>query len=726
MNIERSTSIGHLREIAQEVDGKFNAGGKIQQATTSFIGKVFSLGVKIFSMSQRIFGSKKNVQAGGDVTPKLLDFSGGNFELNENNAQSFGNSLKTNGAKFIVNQLTDKEIFGLINSKFLSIPQKMQICEAYKGRNKVSLEYLLAEALNKKLAPLGFNKDTIAKFFGILPDPQKFSDYMLDIFTNTPLATLPGVLDFFGPEGVFPLQDLPKGHLETLLAQIEAMPLDKRLEEIISVAEEDLIDKWEGYEHEDALEKLDQFKKEASKIVPGFLGLKYALEVTLKKSSAKKVKDEIRIVKNCIKHGQEQSLLTSGLYAEFTKACINSINSPQNPSEASAIFSEVEQVFSKLITPKLTTSKEKLTAPKQMSIEEALDQVFSKEDSYDFVIGDLSKKVDKNQAKKYFQDIENPKDQRFFLEEFMKFCILNDLDPKPILSRYPKATAKIILEKFDTLSKPAELEKIQKLFPFIEQLTELREKFSDEKDEERANKIANAVERKLEEYNTQLADLKKVSETAVNTSAESFIEDEGVSIAERNTAREALEQIFAQAAPFGKSNVKREDLLKLEQELQSQGLQTRKDAISKLIKMCALEELDPSPVLSLYPKTTFEVILEKFDTLQKDFGSPEWVDALELLNTVYLKFKESFSGNDLLIINPVFLKIDQELLPLTINLRKLVKALDDIPEGEQLEADKIAGEIEETNKQFITAFNTHKAEIREAFETAVAEMHWTV
>ncbi|MGX8716471.1 MAG: hypothetical protein ACSW8C_00595 [bacterium] len=431
MHIENLGNIGHLREIAQEVDDKLKTGDKVQQATNSVIEKTLLLKCKIFSMIRKIFSPKRNVQFWGNDQPKLLDFKRG-FRLDPTNAKSFGDSLKTNGAKFIVNQLTDKEIFGLINSEFLSIPQKLQICEAYKGRNKVRLEYLLAEALNKKLAPLGFNEDTTAKFFGTLPDSQKFSDYMLDIFANTSPRDFPDVLEFyFGPGGILPLQDLPKEHQEALLKSI--LSLGENMERLISQKDP----------------QLKQFIDAGEKMVQ-CLGLKYALEEILGKSSEQEIQEELTVIRNCVKTGQFVHLLKSDFYDGFTKACMNFLNNPPknysyNSDILQRIISDVNFIFES------TTTK---ATPTEMALFQIFDQAINEGKVLDWnghenIIPEGVEQLCKNWVLK--MESSNTEKRTDSILEFIQFSMKKELDPTPVLSLYPKTTLEVFRETFEEI-----------------------------------------------------------------------------------------------------------------------------------------------------------------------------------------------------------------------------------------------------------------------------------
>ena len=489
MNIERSTTIGHLREIAQKLDGKFKAGGKVQQATTSFIGKAFSLGVKIFSMSQRIFGSKKNVQAGGDVTPKLLDFSNGKFKLDATNAKSFWDSLRTYGAKFIVNQLTDKEIFGLINSEFLSIPQKMQICNAYEGRGKKSLNALFSNHLKSKLGHC-ITESEIEALGEALMAPGWFANRIALVFLGRTESKkdFSCVLDFFGPQGVFPLQDLPKEYQECLHTTMNGMKLDTILEGInweisgietvealeqlkasqkeiegkISKAQKaakellgDAYDEVSATKYDDAvkaleqlkasqkeiegkilkakikqpvinggIQKMEELKQKRNEIVSGFCGLKYALEVISEGKAKETIEEEMTVVKNNFEGGQINSHSKSG---SPTDDYIKFLIALKGKVVTSEIFSGVSNVFNALIAPKPTP------------LEKALDQVLTK-DTFEVESGVATQQRSKAQVKSSFQNLVNPGKPDGGFELFIKFCKLNQLDPTPVLSLYPKTT----------------------------------------------------------------------------------------------------------------------------------------------------------------------------------------------------------------------------------------------------------------------------------------------
>ena len=445
MNIERSTTIGHLREIAQKLDGKFKAGGKVQQATTSFIGKAFSLGVKIFSMSQRIFGSKKNVQAGGDVTPKLLDFSNGKFKLDATNAKSFWDSLRTYGAKFIVNQLTDKEIFGLINSEFLSIPQKMQICNAYEGRGKKSLNALFSNHLKSKLGHC-ITESEIEALGEALMAPGWFANRIALVFLGRTESKkdFSCVLDFFGPQGVFPLQDLPKEYQECLHTTMNGMKLDTILEginwEISGIETVEALEQLKASQKEiegkilkakikqpvinGGIQKMEELKQKRNEIVSGFCGLKYALEVISEGKAKETIEEEMTVVKNNFEGGQINSHSKSG---SPTDDYIKFLIALKGKVVTSEIFSGVSNVFNALIAPKPTP------------LEKALDQVLTK-DTFEVESGVATQQRSKAQVKSSFQNLVNPGKPDGGFELFIKFCKLNQLDPTPVLSLYPKTT----------------------------------------------------------------------------------------------------------------------------------------------------------------------------------------------------------------------------------------------------------------------------------------------
>lgn len=442
MNIEGVSKF--VGDVFRTIGGKIQSVGRtVQKAIGSVIDGGPSLGCKIFSMAQRIFGSKRDIQAGGDVTSKLLDFSNGKFELNATNAKSFWDLLKTNGAKFIVPQLTDKEIFGLINSDFLSISQKSQIFEAYEGRNKTSLEALFAEQLNEKLAPLGFNEDSIAKFFGVLPDPQKFTNYMLDIFANTSSENLPGVLEFyFGFAGIFPLQDLSKEHLEALSQKIENFipSLDeKRLDEIqkqVAIIQANLViseqiiknpvyhrpskieeAKQEGKDLADTKEKLLEEQKriytETGKAKACLLGLKCALGVCLGQEG---IKEGIEKSKNGT-FSSDINLIDTFLSRDRTVK-------PENKQE---IFSALKTSFDKLIAPKPTPT------------EKILEQIFMQ-----------AKNVGELDSLKQLQN-EDLTIRKIAISKLITTCMGNNLDPTPVLSLYPKTTLEVFRETFEEI-----------------------------------------------------------------------------------------------------------------------------------------------------------------------------------------------------------------------------------------------------------------------------------
>lgn len=412
--------VEQLRNVVGQVSNMLSTKGKVVAFSTesiidkgrTFLSECRSLAVK--NTKQRSVTSKTQ-----DKTSPFLNFKG-NFQLNPTNVASFSESLKNNGAKFIVKKLTDKEIFGLINSEFLSIPQKSQICKAYEGRNKASLEDRFATQLTKKLASLNFNEGAIAKFFEVLPDPQKFANYMLDIFANTSLDNLSGVLEFyFGFAGIFPLQDLSKEHLEAFSKALSGIEIGNLIPSSGNINTETLT--------------------EAGKKMVQLLGLKYALEVALGERNIEEVKSETIVVKNCIKDGQASHLLKSGNYSDYVKKCISFLNNI-NPKEPKDIFDNIEYTFDYL------TSEARPTEVVIFQIlKEAIDDGKTLKSSNIESI-DVEKLCEKWVSEMESSDIKTREEG---ILDFIKFSMENKLDPTPILSLYPKTTLEVFREMFE-------------------------------------------------------------------------------------------------------------------------------------------------------------------------------------------------------------------------------------------------------------------------------------
>lgn len=485
-----------LREVAEQIDKLISPNGRIvSRVTEAIIDKTSAFSSIFRSLSIKKAQQRKVTSQVVDKVSPFLKIKGG-FHLDPTNVASFSKILEGHGARAIVKQLTDKEIFGLINSELLSIPQKMQICKAYKGRNKVSLEYLLAEALNKKLAPLGFNEDTIAKFFDTLPDSQKFADYMLDIFANTSSKDLPGVLEFyFGPEGILPLQDLPKAHQEALSSALSGIEMSELIP-------------FEGESNKDAF-------TEAGKKMVQLLGIKYALDVISGERSKEDVASEVLVVKNCIEYGQARYLLKSEAYVGFPKKCISflfNLTEKNFPSkEASTIFSGVEDVFGKLTAPK--------QSPTEKAINKFLDEI-SKKTSVD-------SSGRKSNLEFFVKNLESSdeEERRTAIFYIVQYAVQYGIDPTPVLSLYPKTTIEtminiyenIILYPFDALGKK-EPER-QAWVQIASKIMECLPKICDDKDfvellKDRTAPILENWEKNLTEYRT-LQEQKDVSNSGL-------------------------------------------------------------------------------------------------------------------------------------------------------------------------------------------------------------------
>lgn len=517
MNIKSPITIGHLREIAETVDKKLNANGRVQQTANYFIEKGFLLDYKFFSMIKGFSTRLRNVGTAPEgnsvpekVDPRDLLLGNGKFKLNANNAVSFGNCLKAKGAKFIVDQLTDKEIFDLMNSEFLSISQKSQIFEAYEGRNKTSLEALFAEQLNEKLAPLGFNEDSIAKFFGVLPDPQKFANYMLDILSqeNITPENLPDILKFcFGPGGLFPLQDLPETHkraLSNALSQVgeKLVPTDR------------VVDK-------------EVFRKAGMKMIQ-LLTLKYALDI-----KAEEMREEkMRILKNCIVHGTVESLLDREFNSHFAKSK-QDIKLLSNVADLKDKAEQASDTFDYLTTE---------ASPTEVAIFQ-----FFQEAGDDYEIPNNVMEL----CEHWVSEMESSDAQTRGkgILDFINFSIRNNLNPDSVLKLYPEAK-------------------------FLRQLCEI------------------------------------------------FVQVKGVN-----------------------GEPKLDFIEKLASQLMDEDLQKRMDGISEFILACIEKNLDPTPILSLYPQTTLEVFREQFEGIRyrdSQRTHKEFFDQINILIAIGSRAKDIF------------------------------------------------------------------------------------
>ena len=218
---------------------------------------------------------------------------------------------------------------------------------------------------------------------------------------------------YFGAEGIFPLQDLSKSHQKALSNALSRIEMGKLIP-------------FSGNGDKEAL-------AEAGDKMVQLLGLKYALDVALGERSINEGKDEISKVKSSNPENVSD-LLSSKECDELTKRCINFLANPAQknfkPEEASAIFSEIEAVF------------DKLTAPKQMPTEKALNEIFTQKKVKD-IEGLASRLM-----------YGNLQIKKVAISGFIRDCINNNLDPTPVLQLYPKTTFVTFNEMVGKLAKP--------------------------------------------------------------------------------------------------------------------------------------------------------------------------------------------------------------------------------------------------------------------------------